>query len=597
MALKFIRYGNGEQQPAAQKAVGSSQQQVPQPQQQSQPQENDSSNWLKDLLLSASGHQAGGALKEGPDSRFAVSGVKSLETPFHLLNVLSRLAGGPNLQTSNLPSEDLSKFLLPEGTSNSALSEFVIDELPFILASGGFRSFPALAQSAATSLGIHGGSKLGSSVGGAIGQALGDEERGQILGGLAGGIGGSALTHGAINRPSRELAPKLQAAEQAAFEQGKAGRLAQVGEEFAPRFKDQAKAFKEATLALPREKSAFQKAQKNAINIVRSEVTNYKNKIKDLNDSRKVFYDNASKLEGKTKANADSIIKTVKDVRKELPKGISLGDRRSISSNLNSLSKAIKKGELSVSNAKKFQKNFNDQIYNFGSSNSFKRQMNEVTQSLNEFIRNNGTPEHNVNWQKAEQATRELKALEKNERAFNKQKNQEIRDINKEKFSPEKEVLLKGTQKEAQQALKLTRDEYNRATKAIGKENYEDFIKSQQKQETAANVLGSFIDKLPSKYGPAGIGAALGYMGFDKLGALSGGLLGKFAGALTGKLGNEINIVKEAFNKNPKLFDEWAKLIIDSTKQDASKIAFRANNLVKKLEKEIPEKKYKVLYR
>lgn len=447
------------------------------------------------------------------------------------------------LPTRKQAHEEISQVLpkyFTEQRSGDEPAEFLSSELPFIAAGGGFKSAGNLGRSLLSSLGILGGSEVGSSIGGNIGESFGDREIGELVGGYAGAKGGSKASQFLSNRPSKVIGPKIEKRERDAFDYQQQEKL------------------KEVTGA----KKKFEQTKLGQIDTSKKEIASYKNKIKNIEAARKPLYEEAARLQGNSKGSAKKIRNVINEVGQELTKGISSSDASAITHNLNSIDNAIQNGNLSVKDATTIQKNLNDQIYNRGVSNSFKRQMNKVVRSLNDHIKEYGSKEHSEVWEKAEGLHRQLKELQKGEKDFIKNKQQDIRDIKQEKYH-------------------LSPQEYNDAVRTIGKETYEDVLKSKDSQNSIIDAIES-IKPSASKYGLGGLGAILGYFGFGKKGAL---LLGT-AGKLASTAAKEIRVARKAMKKHPELLREYANLIRDASKMDKNKLLNQVNNLGSQIEKE-----------
>jgi hypothetical protein len=473
-------------------------------------------------------------------------------------------------------------------------AEFALMELPRIIASAGSGGIPGAAKALGRSLGLFGGSEAGHVAGGALGELLGDRQVGELAGGLAGGHYGQKLANVAMNRPGKFFPEKVRQAEEGAFEQNKLQRLSEIEKEYTPKIREQEEAARKAYLELPKEKAGFEAAKKDQINSVKKDINDFRNKIKTLDQSRKPAYDMAAKLENNAKGNASGILNAIKEIEDDVRKGVAKADRKSIYDSLNDLEQSVNKGkgELSLREAKQFQKNFNDQIYNFGASNSFKRQMNKATAALNDFIKNTGSEEHNSFWQKGEQATRELKELKRNEKDFLRGKQQIISDLSKEKFSPEKEAILRRETKEATEGLKNLRNQKEATIDAIGKETYDKLLKSEESQNKLISSITKLVNSGLGKYGISGLATALGYFTYGKKGALVAGLGTKLAHGLA----NEVRLTKDVFNKHPELYKQYAKEISKMGTKDLAASVLRINQLGQKVEqysKSLPQEENK----
>lgn len=297
--------------------------------------------------------------------QFPATALSTFQSGFgggDILRLLNEKLGNPQVQ-GQLPTyaEARGQFdpLVGKERPEDANAQLLLKELGLAGVTGGLSSIGNLGRYALGSAASHLGGAAGRFVGGAVGEQLGDKDIGELVGGVGGGLlGGTAAQAGIKALPSRY-------------------------------FKD-------------------------------APVKAYKENIKNLDLSRKPLYEKAKQLDRGVYGNAGSVQNTLKDISEDITKGLNPADKRLIKQNITSLQQDINKfgGKLSLRDAKKYQKNFNDQIFNRNSSLSYRRHMMQATQSLNEFIENTGSPEHNASWRGGEEATIQLKRLQKGEKDF-----------------------------------------------------------------------------------------------------------------------------------------------------------------------------------
>jgi hypothetical protein len=390
------------------------------------------------------------------------------------------------LPTTSEANEELSTFLpktMTEHKPEDYWTQFALTQAPFLAAGGAFKSAPAFAKSLTSTLGMLGGSELGSAAGGAIGNALGDEELGATLGGFAGGAAGGHGVNKAItlakNRPSKYFPEKIQ------------GKL-------------------------------------------QSDIVEYRNKINTLDTQRTENYKKAKGLESAKKGSAKPLRKQINEIYSEM-EGVHPTDKKLIRENIRELDNSLASGELSLTSAKRIQKNFNDQIYNRDASRTFKRYMGEITNTLNKFIEEVGGEEHSKPWKEAEAQTRELKKLQRNEKDFIREKKIEMRE-NKAHFEPETSVA--------------------------------------------------------NKWGLAGLASVLGNaVGGHKIGAIVGGLTK--AGQT---LAEEIKFSREVMRNHPEIHQEFKTFIKEADKLPKAEVLRRLDilgNNIKQAQEKDNEKEYK----
>ncbi|MGD1008088.1 MAG: hypothetical protein ABR980_12760, partial [Ignavibacteriaceae bacterium] len=338
------------------------------------------------------------------------------------------------------------------------------------------------------SLSMLGSGQAGQLGGELAGEALGNKELGGQIGGLLGGVAGQkALAYG-MNIPSRYLPEKVKTEQ---------------------------------------------------IKSIHNEINDYKQNILNLDKERTKNYATAQKLEQSKAGSSEPLLKKTYEVANNITEGVDLADQRLITDNLAMLEKAAQKGEISLESAKRFQKNFNDQIYNYNMSRNFKRHMGDIVGELNNFIGSVGGAEHSNAWQAAESQTRELKNLKKNAKAFVKERETTIKQIQKAEpldFTPKETSTM-------------------------------------------------------NKWGLAGLATVAGYLGGGyQAGLMAGGLV---KGAQ--KLKNEIKIVRDVMKNNPEIYNEYKNLLQQYQTMPKATIIKNLNSFGEKIEEaqkqeEMPKK-------
>lgn len=351
-----------------------------------------------------------------------------------------------------------------------------LQALPWIIGGGigaakaGTNIATGLGKAGLKQLGLFGGSHAGRAIGGSLGEAVGDREGGELLGAPIGGILGYKGTSKAMNqfenRPSKTISPKVAHAEE------------------------------------------------SIINTPTKEIEAYNKRIKQLEKDRAPLYKKAQSLEGNAKGNPAKIGEAINEVTKELTLGVDPADATRISKILAPLEAEVAHGSIPLKDVKKYQKNYNDQIYDRSASNSFKRIMHGVVDALNEFIEDTGSEEHTQTWQQAEAAHREFSELKKGRKEFISEKKAEAKHL-----------------KQNQQATTNT---------------FENLVKDFAKS------------KYGSAFGLGGLGYALKSMfGYKIAVPVSLGLHG------AKWLVNEMKIARDAFKNHPEIYAEYKNLVHD----------------------------------
>lgn len=445
-----------------------------------------------------------------------------------------------------------------ESKSGDAFPEFILSELPFWAASGGFRSIPAFLEAISRSAAMAGGGVAGSHAGSAIGEQLGNKELGELLGGVGGAVLGSKAAGYLHNLPSKHIPEKIKEKKRGQFHEAQHAELIEHENKYLPELRELESQKKNAELALPKRQEAFELGKKQSLNAIKDEINTYSNKMKELDTQRTHGYTEAKKLETGAKGNASSITKGIREAEKNILHGLDNKDAQLVSHNLNGLEDIIHKNELSLESAKRFQKNFNDQLYNRDASNGFKNVMRPVINDLNEFIEKTGSPEHTQYWKSAESQTRELKKLQREHKPFLKAQEQTKRDILREKLSPIEERNFKLDEVETKKTLKAAQEQYEKTRKEIGSKKFEE-LSENVNPTNLTKVLEFAFDK--GNLGALGLSSAFYFLL---------GIPVKFAGPLgTGivkgiqKFGNEINIVRDAVKNHPEIHKDYTNLLKD----------------------------------
>jgi len=131
--------------------------------------------------------------------------------------------------------------------------------------------------------------------------------------------------------------------------------------------------------------------------------------IQDLKEQQRPTYDAAIALEGPTLGNAKKLNATLNNVEQNIGLGMAKHDRDYLSDILNSVGSSIKNNGLTLEQAKSIKRNINDQLYEHTVSSPVKKQLTKIVGGLNDFILDNGSPEHNKVWLAAEKNTKDIK--------------------------------------------------------------------------------------------------------------------------------------------------------------------------------------------
>lgn len=522
------------------------------------------------------------------------------------------------LQPKLLPTgEEARKELsfLPEYMTQSRPEdypfEFVAQEAPLALLLGGGKQAlttgAGLARSAARSAGHLIGGTLGGELGGAIGGAFGAPKTGELLGGAAGMVGGGRLAEkGTQLLPSRQQ-PKIEAKERMKFHEEQLAKAKEFEKIKVPELADMEQWYRITEESLPQEKAAFQKQksenlkkaqeqQAEGLKNIQGKIKSYDTTLKNLKESRTELYDKAAALENNARVDVKPAHQDLVRIYDEVAKGVDPTDAKSIRAIVKDLEKSFKRGEgeMPLKELKVYQKNINDQRYNKGTSANFRKYTSQIVNTLNDLIKKAGSEEHNKAWELAEKSHQQYKKLLNNRKEYMadaKQElqniktsgTQEIQNIKSSSFSPEREMFLKRELRDAKQQFDSAKKNYEAATKAIGKETYDDLLKSREAQEKVVTKFDKIVD-LADRNGAAGLASAMGY--YFGLGGPASALIG-FGTKLAQKLGTEYKAFKDIAKNHPEIYADYAKIIKDTyraTNKDIPTLVTGINRIGKQLE-------------
>jgi len=495
-----------------------------------------------------------------------------------------------------------------------------------------------LLKSGAIRSGGHVGGELGEGIGGFLGEE--NKEIGRALGGLAGGVATAAGIHAFENRASSPAnREKISATERAEFEQGKSKRLSQAESEAAQarkefqELKDQrlaqaekagkknvkAKqlAARKSKLELAKEKIAFDKDNKVKIEQKRQEIKDYDAKIEQLKAESQPQYQAAKLLEEGATGTTEKITDAITEVNDNIALGFNPAQKQILHDNIVPISNAIADGTLDVGKGKIIKDNIRStkRDYSGREYGSLRRELGKLDNALEVFIEDSTTPAHTKAYKQAQKTYKEYNDMRDNRDNFVKQKNQEIRDINKEKFSPEKEVYLqeniaksKEEVTQAKQEAKKTFTEelakphtkgaeYDALVEEIGKQTFEDFTKSKVEQNKLVSTLEEALGKervqtgleTTGKYGLSALGLSLGYL----FGGASGSAFGTALGTIAKLTWREINATKAIMKSNPNYAKQVGSAIKAGIKGDVPKMLTTIDTLGKEIEKKVSHKNEK----
>ena len=471
-------------------------------------------------------------------------------------------------------------------------AEFAAGEVAPALLTGGLSSLRSAAKYGANTLKSLAATTAGSTAGSLPGQLLGNETL-EKLGGLAGGVGAGLYAGASKTKRPTQL---LHQVEESAFESSKAQRLQALKDEAAPIIAERKKELRDSILKFPKEIDAFESLQKKQIKNVEKEIKSYHQRIKDLEAKAKPLYQEATELAEGIKAPANDFKDAIKQARRDIKIGLTSSERSDVSNNIKSLNEIIKKtkGSKDISallpEVKLLKQRFNNQIYSESrppSTKNFKSAMAPLVKSLNDFIDEAGGETHGAAWHSAEEATKELKLLQKDQKEFQQAKMAEIKDIKSMSYPAEREAIIKDDQRFFKQQLNDIQKTHNAELKSIAQETFDQYLKSKDTRDQADKVID-----LLKQHGaaPIGIGSMVSALShLLGIGAGSAKSLGTLAGLGIGAskiLGNEIRAANEVFKRDPQLLREAGALFVKESINNIPQLLRNVNALGYKVSQE-----------
>jgi hypothetical protein len=465
---------------------------------------------------------------------------------------------------------------------------------------GAFNSLGELGKYGARTAKTLGGAALGSAAGRAIGGLTGNETVEDVLG-LAGSVAGGLYAGSGTKRPTQ----LLHQVEEEAFESNRAQRINALKEKNAPIISKREQELRDSILQYPKEKTAFEKAQRSQIKDVQNEIKSYHQKIKDLREQATPLYEEAKSLAEGVKGPADSLKEAIKQAKRDIKIGLTTGEQSDVNKNIKSVNNIIKKSRAKGSKAintllpeaKLLKQRFNNQIYpeqrkgtvNFapGPTKNFKSAMAPLVQSLNEFINEAGGEAHAEKWQPAEEATRALKLLNEGRKDFEKVKLDEIKEIKSKSFPAERAAILKDDQRFFKQQLSDIEKTHNGELNVIAKETFDDYLRDKNSKHVIADVI-----KELKYYGvpSAGIGGMISAAGhLLGIGGGTSNALGTLAALGVGTaraFGKEISAANEVWARRPDLLREAGRLFTKESLKNIPLLVREVNALGYKMKQE-----------
>jgi hypothetical protein len=175
----------------------------------------------------------------------------------------------------------------------------------------------------------------------------------------------------------------------------------------------------------------------------------------------------------------------------------------------------------------------------------------------------------------------EYHKLKEGRKDFIKERNEKISEISKERFPLERKAILEHEYGKIKDALKSTNKEYSDAVKALGKDSYENLVKSKGSQEKMIeNVIGAAIHGA----GTTGLAGLLGMFADLKFGNLTKGGISALLTSFASKFHDEFKLARNVMKEHPELYKEYADVIKNADKWNNKRMVLALNSLGKKID-------------
>lgn len=364
-----------------------------------------------------------------------------------------------------------------------------------------------------------GGASVGSSLGQALGAPFGYSETGAELGGLAGGMAGAKYlpekTRAIINRPSKELLPKLRTAEEEKLrEMGRVyeGEITNINDLYDNSIKEIEEGYNQKRTGLVTQQEAelsglkndykprfdvLSKGYENEIsqinNRYETEISNKVNEIENLNAAMSKYeaeiaktkqgqnplYEAARAEEMGAVGNPINVRNALNEARKSVGKAVAREDASVIAQLFEGLDADLRNNTMDVATSKLYAKRLNNAIYN-SKSNTVKDILSPVRDSLNEFTESISSPEHAQEYGKARQATRSYKEM---------RMNKPIAKENARKDLANAKLKLAELKRKKAIELKKAQERFDKEQKRMNEEYRERAKEAQRKHKQEAEQL------------------------------------------------------------------------------------------------------------
>ena len=493
---------------------------------------------------------------------------------------------------------DLLNERIPMQKSVAGWSEFAGKHLPMMGLTGGLSSIPGAlmygAGAAAMNLAGKGLSYLGEQTGLPAIAELAELPVTAIVGHKA-----SKLAARAINAPSKIFPKAVSQKERAIFEEGKQQDIQKINADYLPHIEQAQSALTETQSALKKAQFEYKEAQKavtenkstpNVENLERAKekLTDAKKNVseaqktlntevehgKNLGERKKSqgeHYTEATETQNAQPAEVTSMVEPLNEIEKNSELALPAEDKGVIDSIVGSIRKAIENGTLTTKQAKTLFHNINAQTFKdvevgknqfaekTARSKGFTDLAFEITDMLDNFIKENNTEEHNAAWDQANADTVALKNEYRGHKAYKSQrplenkvataekgvrkaeqnvtkaeqaiKNQKNKiELEENKQAAKEKISQLETQ--AKEAAKNLEDLTNKQAKAIDQVNaktFEDMLAKGQQPDELASSLTTKVDPQVYCYAACAVlGSGLVYLGFTANPILiaAGGILG-----------------------------------------------------------------------
>lgn len=464
----------------------------------------------------------------------------------------------------------------------------------------------SLVPGALAMLGGTAGSEGGEILGGMVGQPQLGKAIGSFAGTHLGGLTGHQAMTGqpllptdALPALEEEAAATRYATDKEQYGLARAGKKKNIEEHYKPILDELEQQHQQARTQEAVSIDEFQKAKLDAINKERDKVVAIENEMEALDKAEKPLYEQASNNRNDDTAPLGRLQPRLNYIKHKAELGTTVKEESVINRLIDQINKRAEKtakklgiktsrsmpGILSVDDAVSMLHSINGIAHDQEYGATFYKLLKDMTESLKEFVKTNGSEEHNAPFFEALEKTTQRKNLERETLpALKKETERAIQHI---KEQPYTEIAQLENKRRIEDIVRKKGDvvsEQKEALQALGPERYEQVVAEPKKTSKKDKMLIALGTRAKG-WGAAGLAGMLGSMIAGKPGAFA-------ATALTNLVGRglqEFSKAREVFTKYPEVRKQYYNLLRDVPWLSQQAMSQRINHLGETIEKKSKE--------